>query len=766
MPNELKRLCGRGKAHALVAGLLGGLVLVVCLLGLLGALATPQEAVPCEMGVRYQQGDYLAITPEYASKNLRPQSSGDGYYILFWWDDYGLAGCVVRGDEQLDRALTDLQNYTYFSDTPPSHYVTVRGAVTSLPDSLRQSVVDEYNYLVAEGDATLDNLDELLCTFCLDTGYDPLNLPMVLLFGLPALAALVWMVLTIGRRRRVNRQTKHALSMVSLVQQGAAARQLTSAQPYPASGMYLGTDFLYGSAEGLVLVPRAQIREATVRHGGSLPGAKGRAARANYATLELHMTNGSMRLLPWQRCTLPVEEELEQLARLAPDAEGAAARAAQTQAAAAAAAGTAYGSPAGYPAGSQPQPAAPGVVPGSARDATAAAQGTAPAYARPAANPPQDPTQTMNGVAGQPMPAYAQPQPMNGGQSTPAYRQPQTGNATTAGQGDAGFPTPARPTQDSDTAVPQWAQPVVQVQDISGGLQVEPAAAHNGMALQPNFGRGVLGTLLGCLLGGALWVLIGAVADIFSAWVGLLIIWLALTFHKKFAGGLDKRGALVSMALAILTIFPATFLVYVCGILTDFTFGEACALVWQVMRTDATIWGNMALALGLTLLVGIPMCRRVLHPEIGLQNVPQGRMQSDGTLLVTPPAGKAGLVSLYIISGLWLVIGLAAALTDGGVGVTVMMLGLGALCMALALVATRRSKNLSINCDENGLRWTDGKGRRFAADWGQVTELRLKNPLQMRIVTLQGKIDFNQSWSGGLQLRQLADAKAVNATRR
>lgn len=705
MPTELRRLCGRGKVHALVATLLGLLLLLVAAAGILVTLESPQQADPCRIFDSYQNGTYLYIRPDYASKNLTPQEEKQGYFLLFWWDEQdNLACCAVRGDRELTRALTDLRYYTYSGGDRPSQRITVRGAVTPLPQDLRQAMVDEYNYLVEGDDVTLDDFDDWFAPFCLDTAYNPIDLPLLVAFGVLGVAALVWMIVAGRARKRVKRQNQRTLSMVHGLRLGDAARQLAAARAYPASGMYLGEEFLYSSSTGLILVDRATVKSARLRHGE--PGAKGRAGKAGYAALELTLADDRTRLLPWLRCTQEVEMELEDLAARTPDPDAAARRAQQQRAAAEAAA---------------------------ARAATAA---TAP--------PPP------------PRPAYT-----TGG--TPAYTALQGGSGYTRTVSSAG---PASTGGAPAYTTPAWAQ--LHTDTASGGLQVEPPRAQDGTAQQPNRGRGLLGAALGCLLGAAAWVLLGVVGDMISGWVGLLIIWLALTFYKKFAGGLDKRGAVITMVMAVLTIFPATFLIYVIPLLGECSFPEACAFVWGVLPEMPELLGNMALALFLTLLVGIPMCRSVLDPEWAQRlYTPARQMQPDGTLLVQPPKGStASRVVMYVFGVLWLLLGVLVLLIPDGQdvrGVSVMFLVLAAVFLGVGVGMTRSQAHVSIHCDENGLRWIKGGRRTLEISWEQVTELRVSKPMRMRITAPQGKVNFSQNWPGGAQLRQLAIQKATNA---
>ena len=72
-------------------------------------------------------------------------------------------------------------------------------------------------------------------------------------------------------------------------------------------------------------------------------------------------------------------------------------------------------------------------------------------------------------------------------------------------------------------------------------------------------GRGVIGALLGALLGGVLWLVVGALGYI-SGWIGILIVLFANAGYKLFAKEESGFGTVVSLIFSLLVILPATYL--------------------------------------------------------------------------------------------------------------------------------------------------------------------------------------------------------------
>lgn len=71
-------------------------------------------------------------------------------------------------------------------------------------------------------------------------------------------------------------------------------------------------------------------------------------------------------------------------------------------------------------------------------------------------------------------------------------------------------------------------------------------------------GRGVFGALLGALLGGILWAAVGALGFI-SGWLGILIVFFAMTGYRMFAKEESTLGTVVSVIFSLLVVLPATY---------------------------------------------------------------------------------------------------------------------------------------------------------------------------------------------------------------
>lgn len=114
-----------------------------------------------------------------------------------------------------------------------------------------------------------------------------------------------------------------------------------------------------------------------------------------------------------------------------------------------------------------------------------------------------------------------------------------------------------------------------------------------------NRGAGLVGALLGALLGGVAWVIIGLLGYVVG-WIGILIICLAVTGYKKLAKGLDKIGVVCSVIVSLIVIVGAVYMVWVCAIYGELsgtamqrTLPEVMVhLPYMLSVTDS--WGNFA----------------------------------------------------------------------------------------------------------------------------------------------------------------------------
>ena len=77
-------------------------------------------------------------------------------------------------------------------------------------------------------------------------------------------------------------------------------------------------------------------------------------------------------------------------------------------------------------------------------------------------------------------------------------------------------------------------------------------------------GLGVLGAVIGVLLGGLLWVIVGILGYV-SGWIGILIIIFGNFGYTFLSKSKDTFGKVISFILGVLIIIPATYITYVWG---------------------------------------------------------------------------------------------------------------------------------------------------------------------------------------------------------
>ncbi len=110
--------------------------------------------------------------------------------------------------------------------------------------------------------------------------------------------------------------------------------------------------------------------------------------------------------------------------------------------------------------------------------------------------------------------------------------------------------TYTQPTYNPNTVEQPFSQ-TYNTQNFQGSLEIEP-----NRHLQ-----GIIGALIGALIGGAAWMLIGCLGFI-SGWIAILIFFLAQYFYTKFNKSLDTFGVITCIILGLVIIFPATWGVY------------------------------------------------------------------------------------------------------------------------------------------------------------------------------------------------------------
>ncbi len=150
--------------------------------------------------------------------------------------------------------------------------------------------------------------------------------------------------------------------------------------------------------------------------------------------------------------------------------------------------------------------------------------------------------------------------------------------------------------------------------DTTVGIQMQPdVQGPGGAAQKPNYAKGTLGAVLGAMLGCTAWGIIG-LAGYMSGWIGLLVVALALYGFKQVAGRLDKTAGWICLAVALVMILPANYLVYsaaVADALADYYYVTVFDVLPQLFPTLAQIellgqfWTEYAVGAGLTFVFGL-----------------------------------------------------------------------------------------------------------------------------------------------------------------
>lgn len=112
----------------------------------------------------------------------------------------------------------------------------------------------------------------------------------------------------------------------------------------------------------------------------------------------------------------------------------------------------------------------------------------------------------------------------------------------------------------------------------SSALEVQTEMTNaDGTVVEVNYGLGIVGALIGALIGGVLWVVIGRLGYI-AGIAGFAIIYLAAMGFKKGAKVLTRSGAVIAVIISVVMIFAANYMLYVWMMVEAFggryTFGE------------------------------------------------------------------------------------------------------------------------------------------------------------------------------------------------
>jgi hypothetical protein len=373
--------------------------------------------------------------------------------------------------------------------------------------------------------------------------------------------------------------------------------------------------------------------------------------------------------------------------------------------------------------------------------------------------------------------------------------------------GDAGAPANGQPAD---------MLPGFFATDTAAGIQMQPDVLGPGGTLQkPSYGKGLLGAVLGAAIGCAAWGFVGLMGYM-SGWIGLLVVILAMRGFKLLAGRLDKAGAWISLAVALVMILPANYLVYA-ALVADALAESYYVTLFDVLPELFSVlagadllgqfWLEYGIGAGLTLIFGIFEITSLSHTTMrpgGVTAAPAGVPASGaaapgqvccgsvnpaymqpGTPAASADTGrfevrylrknaKASLITLMVLGILMILLGLLFAVPaaiDGdttGAGLLLLFFaGMGALYIWLGYYTYCRLTRFVITYDTQNITLTKPNGKTFTCPWTQVTALHLSmtSALWMGycIDTPQGKIRFNGQMPGWDHLMNFARTYAVNA---
>lgn len=124
-----------------------------------------------------------------------------------------------------------------------------------------------------------------------------------------------------------------------------------------------------------------------------------------------------------------------------------------------------------------------------------------------------------------------------------------------------------------------------------------------------NYGKGLLGAAIGALIGGIVWVAVAALLNIVSAFIAVLISYLASIGYDKMKGKQNKVKTLIIIAVSIVVVAISMYLSYV--VMVDYSLKvegidanafEAFALL---LREDSEFLAGFVGDMFLSLLFGV-----------------------------------------------------------------------------------------------------------------------------------------------------------------
>lgn len=228
--------------------------------------------------------------------------------------------------------------------------------------------------------------------------------------------------------------------------------------------------------------------------------------------------------------------------------------------------------------------------------------------------------------------------------------------------------------------------------DNGSFFDVEMSRDAPGETLNINRGAGIAGALLGALLGGVVWTLIGMLGYVVG-WIGVLMLVLAITGYKKLGKGLDKPGIAVSVIVTLCMIVAAEYVTW--GLLYYQQVNEGIAHISVIdalaalpaAMTSMDLWGDMAgdivmgfVLTGVAALYCLPAYLKGGSEAVSLTN------------RVAPRFGVATLLMIVAIFAFFFV-GVTLMVTEYSVaGTAVMIIGVFGSLIAYIVSAQKKWK--------------------------------------------------------------------------
>lgn len=136
---------------------------------------------------------------------------------------------------------------------------------------------------------------------------------------------------------------------------------------------------------------------------------------------------------------------------------------------------------------------------------------------------------------------------------------------------------------------------------------------------------GVLGAFLWSLIGVVIWIIIGKFGFV-AGIAGFLMMKFAIYGYQRFAGGINRKGRIISLIIAFIMIFVANYMLYVID-MSSYYYGNAfnieniinsvISLPGYLSFTE--LWGEfikgLAIGYGLSIWSGLDIIKEVFKKK-------------------------------------------------------------------------------------------------------------------------------------------------------